>query len=576
MDFLEFICLLEAFKNTYTGFLPELKALEFQINLIKTSKNNFFRVKPNLKYKTREQKVMDDMILEMKNITKEFPGVRALTNVTLDVKRGEIHALCGENGAGKSTLMNVLSGIYPYKSYSGEILFNKELCQFHGIKDSESKGIVIIHQELALIPGLSIAENVFLGNEQKIKGSNVIDWTTTKIKAQKMLEKVGLHNEDVTAPISSIGVGKQQLVEIAKALAKKVTLLILDEPTASLNDEESDHLLNILLNLKEEGITSIIISHKLAELTKVSDHITVIRDGQVIQTLTRGVDEFSEDVIIKAMVGREMTDRYPPRENFKTDEVIMEVKNWNVYHPDDPNRIVLEDINFKVHAGEVVGFVGLMGAGRTELAMSLFGKSYGQKISGEICMHGNKVEINSVGDAIKNKIAYTSEDRKNYGLVLTDNIKHNMTMAALPYFFAKNHVIDINKEISESIKNKSRFNVKAPSINQKLENLSGGNQQKVVLAKWIMAAPDVLILDEPTRGIDVGAKHEIYLLINELVKAGKAVIAISSEMPEAIGISDRLYILNEGRIIGEMDKSEVSPEAIMTKIIQDTNSRRRA
>ena len=303
---------------------------------------------------------MDDMILEMKNITKEFPGVRALTNVTLDVKRGEIHALCGENGAGKSTLMNVLSGIYPYKSYSGEILFNKELCQFHGIKDSESKGIVIIHQELALIPGLSIAENVFLGNEQKIKGSNVIDWTTTKIKAQKMLEKVGLHNEDVTAPISSIGVGKQQLVEIAKALAKKVTLLILDEPTASLNDEESDHLLNILLNLKEEGITSIIISHKLAELTKVSDHITVIRDGQVIQTLTRGVDEFSEDVIIKAMVGREMTDRYPPRENFKTDEVIMEVKNWNVYHPDDPNRIVLEDINFKVHAGEVVGFVGLL------------------------------------------------------------------------------------------------------------------------------------------------------------------------------------------------------------------------
>ena len=488
---------------------------------------------------------MDDMILEMKNITKEFPGVRALTNVTLDVKRGEIHALCGENGAGKSTLMNVLSGIYPYKSYSGEILFNKELCQFHGIKDSESKGIVIIHQELALIPGLSIAENVFLGNEQKIKGSNVIDWTTTKIKAQKMLEKVGLHNEDVTAPISSIGVGKQQLVEIAKALAKK-------------------------------GITSIIISHKLAELTKVSDHITVIRDGQVIQTLTRGVDEFSEDVIIKAMVGREMTDRYPPRENFKTDEVIMEVKNWNVYHPDDPNRIVLEDINFKVHAGEVVGFVGLMGAGRTELAMSLFGKSYGQKISGEIYMHGNKVEINSVGDAIKNKIAYTSEDRKNYGLVLTDNIKHNMTMAALPYFFAKNHVIDINKEISESIKNKSRFNVKAPSINQKLENLSGGNQQKVVLAKWIMAAPDVLILDEPTRGIDVGAKHEIYLLINELVKAGKAVIVISSEMPEAIGISDRLYILNEGRIIGEMDKSEVSPEAIMTKIIQDTNSRRRA
>lgn len=519
---------------------------------------------------------MEDMILEMKNITKEFPGVRALTDVTLDVQRGEIHALCGENGAGKSTLMNVLSGIYPYKSYSGEILFNKELCQFHGIKDSESKGIVIIHQELALIPGLSIAENVFLGNEQKFKGSEVIDWITTKRKAQKMLEEVGLTNEDVTAPVSSLGVGKQQLVEIAKALAKKVTLLILDEPTASLNDEESDHLLNILLNLKQRGITSIIISHKLAELTKVADHITVIRDGQVIQTLTRGKDEFDEDVIIKAMVGREMTDRYPPRESCRTDEVIMEVKNWNVYHPDDADRIILEDINFKVHAGEVVGFVGLMGAGRTELAMSLFGKSYGQKISGEIYMHGKKIEINTVGDAIKNKIAYTSEDRKSFGLVLGDDIKHNMTMAALPYFFAKNNVIDSNKEISEALKSKQRFNVKAPSINQKLENLSGGNQQKVVLAKWIMAAPDVLILDEPTRGIDVGAKHEIYLLINELVKSGKAVIAISSEMPEAIGISDRIYILNEGRIIGEMEKKDVSPEAIMTKIIQDTNSRRRA
>ncbi len=519
---------------------------------------------------------MSDLILQMKNITKEFPGVKALSDVSLDVTRGEIHALCGENGAGKSTLMKVLSGVEPFKSYTGEIYFNGELCQFHNIKDSEQKGIVIIHQELALIPGLSIAENIFIGNEQRFGNSPVIDWMTARKNAQKMLEEVGLPNEDVTKPISSLGVGKQQLVEIAKALAKKVTLLILDEPTASLNDEESDHLLNILLKLKERGITCIIISHKLGEITKVSDKITVIRDGQTISSMVKGVDEFSEDAIIKAMVGREMTERYPVRENIQFGEKILEVKKWNVYHPDDPDRIMLEDINFNVRAGEVVGFVGLMGAGRTELAMSIFGKTYGQKISGEIYMHGNKIEINNVGDAIRNKIAYTSEDRKGYGLVLGDDIKHNMTMAALPFYFSKNKVINLNKEILESEVSRKKFNVKTPSINQKVENLSGGNQQKVVLAKWMMASPDVLILDEPTRGIDVGAKHEIYLLINELVSQGKAVIVISSEMPEAIGISDRLYILNEGKIIGEMTKDEVTPEKIMAKIIQDTNTRRRA
>lgn len=518
---------------------------------------------------------MSDLILQMKNITKEFPGVRALSDVSLEVSRGEIHALCGENGAGKSTLMKVLSGVEPFKSYTGEIFFNNELCQFHGIKDSEEKGIVIIHQELALIPGLSIAENLFIGNEQKFGKTPVIDWMSARKKAQEVLEGVGLSNEDVTKPIGSLGVGKQQLCEIAKALAKDVKLLILDEPTASLNDEESDHLLNIILSLKEKGITSIIISHKLGEITKVADKITVIRDGQSIRTMVKGIDEFSEDEIIRAMVGREMTDRYPPRNNITFGEKILEVKNWNVYHPDDAEKIMLEDINFNVRAGEVVAFVGLMGAGRTELAMSLFGKSYGQKISGEIYMHGKKIEINNVGDAIKNKIAYTSEDRKGYGLVLGDDIKHNMTMAALPYYFSSGVVIDRNKEIREAEISRKKFNVKTPSINQKVENLSGGNQQKVVLAKWMMAQPDVLILDEPTRGIDVGAKHEIYLLINELVASGKAVIVISSEMPEAIGISDRLYVLNEGRIVGEMTKDDVTPEKIMTKIIQDTNTRKR-
>ena len=372
-----------------------------------------------------------------------------------------------------------------------------------------------------------------------------------------------------------MGVGKQQLVEIAKALAKKVSLLILDEPTASLNDEESDHLLTILLGLKKKGITSIIISHKLAELTKVSDKITVIRDGSVIKNLVKGTDDFAEDIIIQAMVGRELTQRYPIRENCTLGEVIMEVKNWTCHHPDDANRIVLEDVNFNVRAGEVVGFAGLMGAGRTELAMSLFGKSYGQKITGEIILRGEKVTIENVGDAIRNKMAYCSEDRKQYGLVLSDDMKHNMTMAALPYFFSNHGVINSNEVIVQSEKYKESINVKAYSINQKVETLSGGNQQKVVLAKWIMTAPDILILDEPTRGIDVGAKHEIYLLINELAKSGKAVIVISSEMPEVIGVSDRIYILNEGRIIGEMNKDEFSQEAIMTHIIRDTNSRRR-
>jgi putative multiple sugar transport system ATP-binding protein len=517
---------------------------------------------------------MADNILEMKDITKKFTGVQALTEVNLQVKRGEIHALCGENGAGKSTLMNVLSGVYPYKSYTGQIIYNGKECQFHQIRDSEVQGIVIIHQELALIPYLSIAENVFLGNEQA-DNKGVIDWWKTRKRAQDMLVEVGLPNEDVTKPINSLGVGKQQLVEIAKALAKKVNLLILDEPTASLNDEESDHLLSILLELKKKGITSIIISHKLSELTKVADTITVIRDGEVIKDLVRGRDAFEEDVIVRAMVGRELTQRFPARENCAIGEPVIDVRHWTTYHPDDVNRIVLEDINFTVRSGEVVGFAGLMGAGRTELAMSLFGKSYGQKTSGEIWLHGKQVSIVNVGDAIRNKIAYCSEDRKQYGLVLTDDMKHNMTMAALPYFFSNHGIVNSNDVILESEKYKKSINVKAYSINQKVETLSGGNQQKVVLAKWIMTAPDVLILDEPTRGIDVGAKHEIYLLINELAKSGKAIIVISSEMPEVIGISDRIYILNEGRIIGEMQKNEISQEAIMTRIIRDANSRRR-
>ena len=406
-----------------------------------------------------------------------------------------------------------------------------------------------------------------MGNE-RTTGKGIINWTETRSKAKEVLAKVGLQNEDINAPINTLGVGKQQLIEIAKAMAKDVELLILDEPTAALNDEESAQLLEIMLDLKKHGVTSIIISHKLNEISYVADAITVIRDGHTIETLTKGVDDFSEDRIIKGMVGRELTNRYPERVDCPIGDVIFEVKNWNVYNPEDSSRQMLKDINIKVRAGEVVGLAGLMGAGRTEFAMSVFGHSYGSRISGEVYMHGKKVSTKTVREAINNKIAYTSEDRKTYGLVLIDDIKHNMTMAAMRDYFSKNGIVNANEEILAAEEYKKRINVKSNSINQAVGSLSGGNQQKVVLAKWMLTQPDVLILDEPTRGIDVGAKYEIYCVINELAKAGKAVIVISSEMPEVIGTCDRVYVLNEGEIAGELNKEELSQERIMKCIMQ--------
>ncbi|MGL4986059.1 MAG: multiple monosaccharide ABC transporter ATP-binding protein [Treponemataceae bacterium] len=515
---------------------------------------------------------MSDIILEMKDISKEFSGVRALDGVNLKVKRGEIHALCGENGAGKSTLMNILSGVYPYGTYTGDIVYNDEVCKFKNIKNSEEKGIVIIYQEFSLSPFLSIAENIFMGNEQlSLKG--VIDWTKTRTKAKEVLKRVGLENENINAPVNSIGVGKQQLVEIARALSKKVDLLILDEPTAALNDEESAHLLDIMLELKNQGITCIIISHKLNEIRRVADSITVIRDGKSIETLDKSKDEITEERIIKGMVGREMSNLYPPRENCPIGDVILEVENWNVFHPDDANRQVIKNISFNVRAGEVVGFAGLMGAGRTELAMSVFGKAYGQKISGSIKLHGKEVNLKSVSDATSHGLAYTSEDRKNYGLVLNDDLKRNMTMAALGKFFSKRGVVNRNDEIVQSEDYCRRINIKTPSINQVVGNLSGGNQQKVVLAKWMMTNPDVLILDEPTRGIDVGAKYEIYGVINDLAKSGKAVVVISSEMPEVIGTCDRVYVLNEGEIAGELHNDKLDQVNIMMCIMKHNNEK---
>lgn len=509
---------------------------------------------------------MSEYILEMNHITKAFSGVKALDDVNLQVKRGEIHALCGENGAGKSTLMNVLSGVYPHGTYDGDVIYNGEKCVFHNLRDSESKGIVIIHQELALSPLLSVAENVFLGNE-RLKRKGIIDWTKTRQEATKMLAKVGLEHEDVNAPVNSLGVGKQQLIEIAKAMAKDVELLILDEPTASLNDEESKNLLDIMLELKSHGITCIIISHKLHEIEYVADSVTIIRDGKTIETIEKGVDDFTEDRVIKSMVGREITNRYPAREGVEIGDTIFEVKNWNVYHPDDANRQMLKDINIKVRAGEVVGLAGLMGAGRTEFAMSVFGHSYGQKISGEIYIKGEEVSLPNVKTAIENKLAYVSEDRKGNGLVLIGDIKENMVLPARPQYFSNKGVIKGNEEVLAAQDYKEKINVKASSIEQVVGSLSGGNQQKVVLAKWMLTQPDILILDEPTRGIDVGAKYEIYCIINDLAKAGKAVIVISSEMPELIGTCDRVYIINEGEIAGELDKGDITQEGIMQKIM---------
>jgi len=504
---------------------------------------------------------MSNTILEMRGITKTFPGVKALSDVNLDVREGEIHAICGENGAGKSTLMKVLSGVYPTGSYDGQIVYKGDEQHFKSIRDSEHKGIVIIHQELALVPLLSIAENIFLGNEQAKGG--VIDWDETRDGARKLLSMVGL-SEDPDTLVTNIGVGKQQLVEIAKALSKQVQLLILDEPTASLSEKDSQALLELLAEFKKQGITSIIISHKLNEISRIADRVTVIRDGRTIETMD--TQDITEDRIITSMVGRSLDDRYPSRDP-KIGEVILEVKNWNVFHPQHRDRQVIKDVNISLRKGEVVGIAGLMGSGRTEFAMSLFGKSWGQKISGDVLVHGQKVDTSTVGKAIKAGLAYATEDRKTFGLNLIDHIKNNTTIANLPGV-SRWGVIDDLSELDVANDYRKKTNIRSSSVYQVVGNLSGGNQQKVVLSKWLYSNPDVLILDEPTRGIDVGAKYEIYTIINQLAAQGKAILVISSEMQELLGITDRLYVMNEGRIVGEMPTSEASQEKIMRAIVR--------
>ncbi|MBO4259203.1 multiple monosaccharide ABC transporter ATP-binding protein [Streptomyces griseorubiginosus] len=508
-------------------------------------------------------------VLEMRSIVKTFPGVKALSDVTLTVRQGEVHAICGENGAGKSTLMKVLSGVHPHGSYEGEILFEGEVCEFKDIRASEHRGIVIIHQELALSPYLSLAENIFLGNEHAKGG--FIDWRETLRHATELLRRVGLEDHPETR-VADIGVGKQQLVEIAKALSKKVKLLILDEPTAALNDEDSDKLLNLILELKNQGITSIIISHKLNEIRKVADSVTILRDGRSIETLDVKAAETTEDRIISGMVGRDLDHRFPERTPHEAADPkaapALEIRNWTVHHPIDQQRKVVDDVSINVRRGEIVGIAGLMGAGRTELAMSVFGRTYGRYAGGTVLKDGTEIRTKTVSEAVDNGIAYVTEDRKHYGLNLIDTINRNISLTALTKV-AKRGVVDEHEERQVAEGFRKSMNIKAPTVFEPVGKLSGGNQQKVVLSKWIFAGPDVLILDEPTRGIDVGAKYEIYTVIDQLAAQGKAVVFISSELPELLGMCDRIYTMAAGRLTGEVPRAEATQEVLMRHMTKD-------
>ncbi|OQA19599.1 MAG: Xylose import ATP-binding protein XylG [Chloroflexi bacterium ADurb.Bin360] len=502
---------------------------------------------------------MDTPILEMRNITKEFPGVKALSNVSFRVAQGEIHCLVGENGAGKSTLMKVLSGVWPYGTYTGDIYFNGELQTFRHIADSEKAGIAIIYQELALIPELSVYENIFLGHE--ISNGFTVNWNETIKRANEMLARVRLDVNPATK-IRDLGVGKQQLVEIAKALSRNVKLLILDEPTAALNEDDSQNLLSLLREQKAQGVTCIMISHKLKEVMAIADTVTVLRDGQTVCTLDAHKGEVTEQIMIKHMVGREIDNIYPPRVGHQpSEDVIFEVRNWHAYDP-SLGRAVLKNVNFRVKKGEIVGFAGLMGSGRTELALSLFGNPTHYQVSGEVYVQGKPVAFGHPREAIKSGVAYLTEDRKGNGLILIQDVKQNISMANLEEL-AHRGVVDANAEIKVANEYRASLNIKTPTVAQKVGNLSGGNQQKVCLGKWLFVKPNILILDEPTRGIDVGAKYEIYTIMNQLVQQGMSIIMISSELPEVLGMSDRIYVVSEGRITGEVPIAEATQEIIM-------------
>jgi len=501
---------------------------------------------------------MSEYILEMQHISKEFTGVKALSDVDFKVKKGEIHCLVGENGAGKSTLMKVLSGVYPYGAYQGDIVFDGDVQQFHKITDSVKAGIVIIYQELALFPDLTVYENVFAGNE--VKRGKLVDWNRTIAQAKEMLRKVKL-NVNPDTLVKELGVGKQQLVEIAKALSKDVKLLILDEPTAALNEDDSENLLQLLRELKAQGITCIMISHKLKEVISIADSATVLRDGRTICTLDGARGEITENAIIKNMVGREIDDIYPKRPNPTFDDDVLELRDWSAYDPQS-GRHVAKNVNLRVRRGEIVGIAGLMGSGRTELALSVFGNPKGYKLQGELILDGEPRKFAHTSDAIQAGIAYVTEDRKGNGLFLAQDIKSNITAAHMGGISA-NGVINDNEEVKVANEYKKSMYIKAPSVEQLVGKLSGGNQQKVSLGKWLFVGPKLLILDEPTRGIDVGAKLEIYTIMNKLISEGMSILMISSELGEVLGMSDRVYVMAEGEIKGELAIAEADQEKIM-------------
>ncbi|QPC45648.1 sugar ABC transporter ATP-binding protein [Mangrovibacillus cuniculi] len=501
---------------------------------------------------------MSQYILEMNSISKEFVGVKALSNVNFQVEKGEIHCLIGENGAGKSTLMKVLSGVYPFGTYEGDIVYEGNVQQFGKISDSVKAGIAIIYQELALFPDLSVYENIFTGNEMKRGG--VIDWNETILQAKKLLQKVKLDVNPETL-VKDLGVGKRQLIEIAKALSKDVKLLILDEPTAALNEDDSENLLKLLKELKTQGITCIMISHKLKEVISIADKATVLRDGQTICTLDATKKEVTESIIIKNMVGREIEDIYPKRPKREKGERILELHDWTAYDP-AIGRNVVKNVNLHVNKGEIVGISGLMGSGRTELALSIFGNAKGYKLQGDLMLNGNLTNLKHPNEAIKAGIAYVTEDRKGDGLFLLQDIKSNISAANLQGISSKG-IINDNEEIIIADKYKKSLYIKASSIEQEVGKLSGGNQQKVSLGKWLFVGPKLLILDEPTRGIDVGAKFEIYTVMNELIEAGMSIIMISSELGEVLGMSDRIYVMAQNELKGELTIEDASQETIM-------------
>ncbi|MGI6152778.1 MAG: sugar ABC transporter ATP-binding protein [Christensenellaceae bacterium] len=502
-------------------------------------------------------------LLEVKNLTKIFPGVKALDNVNIAITEGTVHAICGENGAGKSTLINTLCGVYPYPTYEGDIILDGELQHFYTLREAEDKGIACVHQELALVPELNVAENIFLGR-QPLKAKTTLDMEKMGALSRDLIKSIGITTDPATGidpftPVKHLSVQKQQIVEILKALSKNTRILILDEPTASLTEHEVDSLLEMVDLLRKNGVTCIYISHKLDEVVRIADEVTILRDGKSIET--RPIASFPKEEIISSMVGRTLEQLFP-REEHTSGEARLEVKHYSVEHPDIPGKMLLNDINLVAKKGEILGVSGLMGSGRTELFSSIFG-TLKAKATGEVYIDGQKKNMKTPRQALDSGIVIVTEDRKKYGLVLDMNIMENTTLANLAAV-SKNGVLNVNEELKQTNKAIEYFRIKTPSVEEKAQNLSGGNQQKVVLGKAMLGEPKILILDEPTRGIDVGAKYEIYKIMNQLVNAGVAIIMISSDMEEILGMSDRIIIFNEGEVKGEMDYKEATQNKILS------------